>query len=84
MHLIPMLLGAEGFRGKKELLLTSQSTHIKNTLQLLLISVCVTNIAAVLLCTFKYPYYMGGKKKLCGLSPLANYTDRTTAACRRS
>jgi hypothetical protein len=24
------------------------------------------------------------KKKLCGLNPLANYTDRATAACRRS
>jgi hypothetical protein len=24
------------------------------------------------------------KKKLCGLSPQANYTDQATAACRRS
>jgi hypothetical protein len=24
------------------------------------------------------------KKKLCGLSPRANYTDWATAACRRS
>jgi hypothetical protein len=27
---------------------------------------------------------MGIKTKLHGLSPLANYTDRATAACRRS
>jgi hypothetical protein len=26
----------------------------------------------------------GGKKKLHSLSPRANYTDRATAACRRS
>jgi hypothetical protein len=26
----------------------------------------------------------GTKKKLCGLSPRANYTDRATAVCRRS
>jgi hypothetical protein len=28
--------------------------------------------------------YVAGKKKLRGLSPQANYTDRATAACRRS
>jgi hypothetical protein len=30
------------------------------------------------------PIHLRSKKKLHGLSPLANYTDRATAACRRS
>jgi hypothetical protein len=33
---------------------------------------------------FTLSIYITNKKKLRGLSPLANYTDRATAACRRS
>jgi hypothetical protein len=37
----------------------------------------------VVILSFSYPI-TGTKTKLRGLSPQANYTDRATAACRRS
>jgi hypothetical protein len=42
---------------------------------------CSVKIACDFL-TIKQKYEQ--KSKLCGLSPRVNYTDRTTATCRRS
>jgi hypothetical protein len=37
-----------------------------------------------IVCRFEFECHYQTKNKLRGLSPQANYTDRATAACRRS